>query len=93
MKSKLEDVFKELSYEELKELEKDINSGGNKLKEALWRCMRELSNSEKFCIVCFSKLNGNKIEINHKSKRLNFCAMDCMQSFLSYIKEVKESEK
>ena len=90
MKSKLQDILRELSYEELKELEMDINSGSAKFKEVLWQRMRELSNNEKFCIVCFSKLNGNRIELSHKSKRISFCAADCMQSFLSYTKKAEK---
>jgi len=85
-------MLRELSYEELKELEKDINNRCPLLKDVLWQRMREISNYNKFCIVCFSKLDENKIEINFRSRRINFCAPDCLEFFMSHIKEMRRTK-
>jgi hypothetical protein len=82
-----------MSFEELKELQKDISNNNEITKKAMWQRMEELSNSEKFCATCFRELKNPKytLIVGDKYKRkLSFCEKDCFKYYLRNIEGLQE---
>ncbi|MBW3022708.1 hypothetical protein KY308_01225 [Candidatus Woesearchaeota archaeon] len=93
MKHKLKDSIKDFSFEELKFLENDLKNGEEIIKYALWERMQEISNSEKFCATCFRELKSIKYSVTLGTKfrkKVSFCEIDCMQYFISHLKDFEK---
>lgn len=86
-------AIRNMDFEELKELQRDIENNSEILKKAVWQRLQELSNCEKFCATCFRELDNPRytIIVGEKfKKRLAFCEKDCFQYFLRNMEEFKE---
>jgi hypothetical protein len=82
-----------MDFEELRELQKDIENSSEIVKKALWNRMQDLSNSEKFCATCFKELKNPKytLIVGDKFKRkLSFCEKDCFKYYLRNLEELRE---
>ena len=82
-----------MEFEELRELQNDIENSNEILKKALWNRMQDLSNSEKFCATCFKELKNPKytLIVGEKFKRkLSFCEKDCFKYYLRNLEELRE---
>lgn len=93
MKTKLKNALNDFSFEELKVLEKDLVNGAEEMRAIIWEKMQELSNSEKFCATCFRELENAKYSLalgTRLKKRISFCEIDCMQYFISHLKEFEK---
>ncbi len=87
------DTIKRMNFEELKELQKDIENNNEIIKKVMWQRLQELSNSEKFCATCFKELRNPRFTliIGEKYRRkLSFCASDCFKYFMRNLEEMKE---
>ena len=85
-------AIQNMGFEELKELQKDIENNNEIIKKAIWSRMQELSNYEKFCATCFRELKNPKytLIIGEKfKKKLSFCEHDC---FMYFLKELNREE-
>jgi len=88
-------AIQNMNFDELKELQRDIENGNEILKKVMWHRMEELSNSEKFCATCFRELKNPKytLIIGEKfKKRISFCELDCFNYFLRNLQSLKENE-
>ena len=86
-------AIENMNFEELKELQRDIENNCEIVKMAIWERMRELSNAEKFCATCFRELNNPKYTLivgDKFKRRLSFCEVDCFNYFLKNIEALKE---
>jgi len=96
MKTKLKNSLNDFSFDELKVLEDDLRKGGAGIKSIVFEKMQELSNSEKFCATCFRELNNAKYSLTFGTKfrkKVSFCETDCMQYFISHLKEFEKEVK
>lgn len=76
-----------MNLEELREMIDDINNNSEIIKKAIWNRMQELSNSEKFCAICFRELKNPKFTLivgERFKRKLSFCEKDCFQYYLQY---------
>lgn len=99
MKHKLKEAIKEWNYEELRAFEKEMNIGGREIKKVLWERMREMENSTKFCTTCFSELDPYETTFTlifgpeDFRKKASFCAVDCLEYFLTHVKDIEKAKK
>ena len=99
MKDKLRDAIKNWNYDELRKFEKEIGMGGREVKKIIWEKMQELDNSTKFCTTCFAELEPRETAYTlifgpeDFKKKASFCAVDCLQYFLSHIRELEKVKR
>ena|SRR3989338_10135613 len=96
MKHKLKNSLNDFSFEELKVLDNDLRNGAEVMREIVFEKMQELSNSEKFCATCFMEIKNAKYSLTFGTKfkkKASFCETDCMQYFISHLKEFEEEIK
>ncbi len=93
---KLISAINNMTFRELKELQKDIENDNEILKKALWNRLQDISNHDKFCTTCFRELENPKytLIVGDKFKRkLSFCEDDCFHYFISHMKKQKKEER
>jgi len=86
-------AIQNMGFEELKELQKDMENSNEILKKALWHRLQELSNSEKFCATCFRELKNPKYTLimgEKYKKKVSFCESDCFSYFVRNLEALKE---
>ncbi len=95
---KLKEMMNSLGHEDLINLKKDLeNNQGNLIKDIIKQKIDDIeSNNNSICVVCGRALNphitGHYTLIfgpRDLRKKANFCALDCLQYFLSKIKQTK----
>ncbi|MBI2547825.1 hypothetical protein HYW21_00585 [Candidatus Woesearchaeota archaeon] len=95
------DMIKYLSYEELEHVHKDLTSGGFHAKKAVAEQLAALEQSEAtHCTVCGEDLNleafnNYAILFGPKGfrKKASFCALDCLEYFVTGLKQTKNTKK
>lgn len=91
------DMIKYLSYEELEQVHKDLTSGGFHVKKTISEQLAALEQSEaQQCTVCGEELNHEAfnnyaILFGPKGfrKKASFCALDCLEYFITGLKQTK----
>ena len=88
-------AIRNMDFEELKELQKDMENNSELMKKEIWHRMQDLGNSEKFCATCYKELDNPKFTliVGDKYKRkLSFCEMDCFNYFIKNFEAMKEDK-
>lgn len=97
MKKRLREIIGLLGYEELIRVKDDLNKGGdgimilvdNKIKD-------EIKKLNQFCAVCASRIEPESetrfmltFGPADLERTISFCAVDCLEYFLSELKKIK----
>lgn len=98
LKRKFRDVVDFIEYDDLIKIKKDIESGGIHIKNLVEEKIKESQKSHDLvCSFCNSEIDSNSTTTytlifgpNDFRKKATFCAIDCLESFLGGIKEMKE---
>ena len=103
MFEKIKDDIESLEYHELKELQKEILRGSQNITKIVSRKIKEYEQDTGcICPVCNSVIDSSKpasftliFGPKNLKKKTNFCAVDCLQYFVSNLKHnnIKETEK
>ena len=101
MSRRFEDVIDILDYNELMRFKSDLDSGAIAIKRLLEdRIKRKLKEHEKICATCSNNLNFYKTN-NYTlifgpddfKKKASFCGLDCLEYFITKLKELKAKPK
>jgi len=101
MARRFEDLIDVLDYNELMRFKNDLDSGAVTLKRLLEeKIKRKLKEHEKICATCSNNLNFYKSN-NYTlvfgpddfKKKASFCGLDCLEYFITKLKELKEKSK
>ena len=101
MSRRFEDVMDILDYNELMRFKSDLDSGAITLKKLLEdKIKRKLKEHEKICAICSSDINFYKSS-NYTlvfgpddfKKKASFCGIDCLEYFITKLKELKSNPK
>lgn len=96
-KKKVKEVIEFLDYEELLKLKRDLDNGGTHLLKLVDSQIKKIELShEVFCSDCGAKLDKNRAS-NYTlvfgphdfMKKASFCGIDCMEHFISKLKNMK----
>lgn len=94
--NKLNDVISSLNYEDLKKIEKDLNEGH--ISKLISAKLKKMDQNKKVCPVCYKDIPEGEEAFtlmfgpSDFRKKASFCALDCLEFFISQIKE-KEIKK
>ena len=97
----LGDVVGSLKYDELISLQKDLYSGGSKIRQLITNKIKEISATEsRTCATCGNQINlrlANEFTFifgtSDQKKRASFCALDCMDYFTNSLKRLVGKSK
>ena len=101
MSRRFEDIMEVLDYNELMRFKSDLDSGAITLKRLLEdKIKRKLKEHEKNCANCSNDLNFYKSN-NYTlvfgpddfKKKASFCGIDCLEYFITKLKEFKSKPK
>ena len=101
MTRRFEDVMEILDYNELMRFKSDLDSGAITLKRLLEeKIKKKLKEHEKICATCSNNLNFYKSN-NYTlvfgpddfKKKASFCGLDCLEYFITKLKEMKVRPK
>lgn len=100
MTKKFEDLLESLSYDELMELKKDIDSSAPTTKRIVEdKIKKKMKEYEKACSTCSSTLrfySSNNYSLifgpDDFKKKASFCGIDCLEYFLSKLKNIKSKK-
>ncbi len=96
---RVRDVIELLDYDELIKLKKDIEGGGLHLHKLVSSKIKEIELAHKtYCSYCGNKTDQTKTN-NYTlvfgpydfRKKATFCGVDCMESFIEKLKELKNT--
>jgi len=93
--NKLSEIINNLSYDELKKIERDLTEGH--IEKLLKQKINQLDTSSRICPVCYKEIKDtNEAFIltfgpPDFRKKASFCALDCLEFFINQIKN-KEIE-
>jgi hypothetical protein len=97
MQYRLRDMIESLDYGDLLKLKRDIDGGSYHLKKLLKEKIKEAEKQHaKVCSVCSNEIdpcNVNSFTLifgpHDFKKKATFCALDCLEYFLSKLKHIK----
>ena len=101
MSRRFEEVMDILDYNELMRFKNDFDSGAITLKKLLEEKIKnKLKEHEKICATCSNDLNFYKTN-NYTlifgpddfKKKASFCGLDCLEYFITKLKEMKAKPK
>ena len=101
MIKRFEDIIDVLDYNELMRFKSDLDSGAITVKKLLEeKIKKRLKEHEKICATCSNDLNFYKSS-NYTlifgpddfKKKASFCGSDCLEYFITKLKELKENPK
>jgi hypothetical protein len=96
MKTRLRELINTLEYDELVRMKNDLSKGGDAIRILVDnRIKEEYKKHDTFCTTCSNRVEpeGNTtftIMFGPESskKKATFCAMDCLEYFMSELKKV-----
>lgn len=98
MGARLRDVVHALDYDELVRMKRDIDKGSVHLSKLISEKIKDIEKQhENNCSVCTAKINPESIN-NYTlifgpddfRKKATFCAIDCLEYFISNLKNQKK---
>ena len=101
MNKRFEDVIEFLDYNELMRFKNDLDSGAITVKKLLEeKIKKKLKEHEKICATCSNDLNFYKSN-NYTlvfgpddfKKKASFCGLDCLEYFITKLKDLKSKPK
>ena len=101
MAKRFEEVMDILDYGELMRFKIDLDSGAVTLKKLIEeKIKRKLKEHEKICATCSSEINFYRAS-NYTivfgpddfKKKASFCGLDCLEYFITKLKEIKSKPK
>jgi hypothetical protein len=100
MEMRFKDLINNLDHDELLALRKDLQKGSIGIKKVIEEKIRDNERGrERYCAVCDKKLDiytANYTLLfgpDDFKKRASFCAIDCLEYFTNYLKDLKNPEK
>ncbi|MBD3313250.1 hypothetical protein GF345_02310 [Candidatus Woesearchaeota archaeon] len=95
MKRKIDEVIELLDFNELMNVKKDIEKGGERISRIVdAKIKQELKRHSSHCCVCNAKINPFSVfnftlvfGPEDMKKKASFCAIDCLEHFLSNLKD------
>lgn len=100
MLEKIKEEIEDWEYHELKELQKELKNGGNSISKLIGRKLKDFEQDTGcICPVCNSVIDQTKSTTftlifgpKNLKKKASFCAFDCLQYFVSKLKELNKTE-
>lgn len=96
MKLKLHDAISSIDYDDLVELNRDLKQGALNLQSLVEeKIIQKEKEMGKVCHACQSDMNASNGNFTllfgpeGLRRKANFCAMDCLKSFLTEMEERK----
>lgn len=92
---KLKELMETVDYDDLVKLKSDLSLGGKHLKKLLEKKINELEKNAKSCAVCGRPIiygdDSYVLEFGQDDfkKKAHFCAVDCLEFFINYLKKNK----
>jgi len=92
--NQLKKIIDDMNYDDLKLLQKDLNSGN--IEKLIKDRLLYFEKGRKICPVCYRTIEENDEHFTlvfgpkDFKKKANFCGLDCLGFFISKIKEVRE---
>ena len=92
--NKLTGIISNLGFEELRALEKDLDSGN--IERLIKERIMQFDRSRKICPICYRTIEECDEHFtltfgpNDFKKKASFCGLDCLEIFISRIKEARE---
>ena len=100
MEMRFKDLINNLDHDELLSLRKDLQGGAVTIKKIIDGKIKENEKGkERYCAVCDKKMDIYSANYtllfgpDDFKKRASFCAIDCLEYFINYLKDLKNSEK
>ena len=101
MKLKIRDAIGSMDYDDLVELNRDLNQGGIGIKEMVSeRIVQKEKEMGKHCIACHAEIDPSKAS-NYTllfgpeglRRKATFCAVDCLKYFINDLERRREEYK
>ena len=101
MKLKLNDAIGSIDYDDLVELNRDLEQGGSSIKQLVKEhIVRKENEMGKRCNVCQAEIDVSKTNNftmlfgpEGLRRKANFCALDCMKYFIADLEKRKAAYK
>ena len=98
--NKVREAIEALGYEDLVSIQKDLLTGSTKIKNIVADKLRQIEEEEtRICATCGNSINVKTAENftlvfgpPDLKKRAHFCALDCMEYFLTSFKRLQEKK-
>jgi hypothetical protein len=99
-KKRVRDVLDVLDFDELQKMKRDLENGGTFLLKLVQSKIKEIETQHRtLCSFCGNEIDPNQIQ-NYTlifgpydfRKKATFCGMDCMESFLNNMKDLKNKK-
>ncbi len=87
-------MINEMEYDDLKLLQKDLDSGN--IERLIKERLLYFEKGRKICPVCYRTIGENDEHFtlvfgpHNFKKKAHFCGLDCLGFFISKIKEIRE---
>jgi hypothetical protein len=94
--NKLAGIIDNLNYDELKAIKKDLDSGN--IERLIKEKIMHFDKGRKICPVCYRTIEGDDEHFtlifgsSDFKKKASFCALDCLEFFISKIKETRKTD-
>lgn len=100
MLEKIRNTIEDWEYHELKEFQKEVKNGSQNLCKVVGRKLKEYEqDTSLICPICNSVIDSSKSTTftlifgpKNLKKKASFCAFDCLQYFVSKLKELNKAE-
>ena len=100
MEMRFRDLVNNLDHDELLALRKDLQMGSVSIKKVIEEKIKQNEKSrERYCAVCDKKMDAYSANYtllfgpDDFKKRASFCAIDCLEYFTNYLKDLKNNDK
>lgn len=94
--NRLGSIIDTLGYEELKNIEKDLNEGN--IERLIKEKLLQFEKGRKICPVCYRTINEGDEHFtlifgpDDFKKKASFCGVDCLEFFISKIKGMRNDK-
>ena len=100
MEMRFRDLVNNLDHDELLALRKDLHMGSVAIKKVIEEKIKANEKSrERYCAVCDKKMDAYSANYtllfgpDDFKKRASFCALDCLEYFTNYLKDLNNNNK
>lgn len=94
--NRLGSIIDTVGYEELKNIEKDLNEGN--IERLIKEKLLQFEKGRKICPVCYRTINEGDEHFtlifgpDDFKKKASFCGVDCLEFFISKIKGMRNDK-
>lgn len=101
MERRFREVIGLVGYDELLRIKDDLNKGGDSIRILVDNKIKdEIKKKNEFCTICAAKIEPESqtrfslvLGSREMERKVSFCAIDCLEYFLTGLKKAKEKYK